>query len=305
MGAEEHIPIRSAAMAAASDCWLLRENPDRHHLFPIKHDHMWRMYKQAVASFWTPEEVDLQDDLAHWRALNEDERHFLSHVLAFFSASDGIVNENLVQNFCSEVQIPEARAFYGFQIAMENIHSETYSLLIDTYIADPDERLRLHRAIHTVPCVKSKADWCFKWFDNKQPFAKRLVAFAIVEGVFFSGSFCAIFWMKKRGKLPGLCFSNELISRDEGLHTNFACHLYRDLVEETLPDERVESMVRQAVEIEREFICDALPCDLLGMNRELMYQYIRYVADHLLVNLGHQKIFLDSNPFDWMELISL
>ena len=264
------------------------------------------MYKQAVASFWTPEEVDLQDDLSHWKALSPDERHFLSHILAFFSASDGIVNENLVQNFCSEVQVPEVRAFYGFQIAMENIHSETYSLLIDSYIADPDERLRLHRAVNTVPCIQKKAQWCFKWFDSSQPFAKRLVAFSIVEGVFFSGSFCAIFWMKKRGKLPGLCFSNELISRDEGMHTTFACLLYSTLEDcFRLTQAEVEEILLDAVSYEEEFMTDALPVHLIGMNQPQMVQYIHFVADVLLQQLGYEPHYCVKNPFDWMNLISL
>ena len=286
--------------------WLLRENPDRHHIFPIQHPKIWAMYKKAVASFWTPEEVDLQDDLAHWRALSDDERRFLSHILAFFSASDGIVNENLVQNFCSEIQVPEARAFYGFQIAMENIHSETYSLLIDTYIADPAERLRLHRAIHTVPCVQRKAEWCFKWFDPSQPFAKRLLAFAIVEGVFFSGSFCAIFWMKKRGKLPGLCFSNELISRDEGMHTTFACLLYNTLEPEHRPSQgEAEEVLLDAVKYEEQFMTEALPVRLIGMNQDQMIEYIHFVADVLLKQLRYEPHYHTTNPFEWMDLISL
>ena len=283
--------------------WLLAENPDRHHLFPIQHTDMWDMYKNALASVWTVEEVDLQDDLSHWQTLTKDEKHFLSHILAFFSASDGIVNENLVQNFCSEVQVAEARCFYGFQIAIENIHSEMYSLLIDTYIKDPAERNHLHRAIHTIPCVQKKAEWCFRWFDTAQPFAKRLVAFAIVEGIFFSGSFCAIFYMKKRGLLPGLYFSNELISRDEGMHTMFACLLYSKLP--PLPRDEVLAILTDAVQHEEEFMTKALPVHMIGMNTTLMMQYIHFVADVLLGYLGYDHHYHVTNPFEWMTLISL
>merc|ERR1712124_37130 len=247
---------------------------------------------------------DLGADNADWEKLNADEQHFIKHVLAFFAASDGIVNENLAVNFADEVQVSEARAFYGFQLAMENIHSETYSLLIEQYIRDPSEKDKIFDAIHTMPAVSEKAQWAVQWMQKDNSFAERVVAFAAVEGILFSGSFCAIYWLKKRGLMPGLTFSNELISRDEGLHTEFACLLY-SMLENKLPDDVVHSMIRGAVEVEREFICDSLPCDLIGMNNELMTRYIEFVADRLLVALGHPKIFNASNPFDWMELISL
>ena len=282
---------------------ILKENKDRFVLFPIKHDEIWKMYKKAEASFWTAEEIDLSPDLKDWGKLNEGERHFVSHVLAFFAASDGIVNENLAVNFMREVQIPEARAFYGFQIMIENIHSETYSLLIDTYIKDPEEKRKLFNAMETVPCVKKKADWALKWIESKN-FAERLVAFAAVEGIFFSGSFCSIFWLKKRGLMPGLSFSNELISRDEGLHCDFACLLYK-MIKNKLSKERVYEIITDAVKIEKEFVSDALPVDLIGMNSKLMCQYIEFVADRLLVALGYSKIYQATNPFDFMELISL
>jgi ribonucleoside-diphosphate reductase beta chain len=282
---------------------ILQENPNRFVLFPIQNDAVWQMYKQAEASFWTAEEIDLTQDNKDWEKLNDGERHFISHVLAFFAASDGIVNENLAINFMQEVQMPEARCFYGFQIMMENIHSETYSLLIDTYIKDPQEKDRLFNALETVPCVKKKGEWALKWI-NSENFTERLIAFAAVEGIFFSGSFCSIFWMKKRGLMPGLTFSNELISRDEGLHCDFACLLYSMLVNK-LPEERVHSIIRDAVSIEQEFVTDALPVDLIGMNAKLMSQYIEFVADRLLVSLGCSKIYNSANPFDFMELISL
>ena len=263
------------------------------------------MYKKAEASFWTAEEIDLASDMKDWEGMTNNERHFVSHVLAFFAASDGIVNENLAQNFATEIQIPEARCFYGFQIAVENIHSETYSLLIDTYIKDNVEKLHLLNAIETVPCVQKKANWALKWCtrDNAS-FAERCVAFAAVEGIFFSGSFCAIFWLKKRGLMPGLCFSNELISRDEGLHCDFACLLYSKLVNQ-LSDERVTEIITNAVEIEKEFVVDALPVELIGMNSALMCQYIEFCADRLLVELNVPKYYKTSNPFEWMEMISL
>ncbi|AKQ47195.1 ribonucleoside-diphosphate reductase [Rufibacter radiotolerans] len=261
------------------------------------------MYKQAEASFWTAEEIDLTQDNKDWEKLNDGERHFISHVLAFFAASDGIVNENLAINFMQEVQMPEARCFYGFQIMMENIHSETYSLLIDNYIKDPKEKDRLFNALETVPCVKKKGEWALKWI-NSENFTERLIAFAAVEGIFFSGSFCSIFWMKKRGLMPGLTFSNELISRDEGLHCDFACLLY-SMLQNKLPEERVHSIIRDAVAIEQEFVTDALPVDLIGMNAKLMNQYIEFVADRLLLSLGCSKIYNSTNPFDFMELISL
>ncbi len=283
---------------------ILKENKDRFVLFPIKHNNIWEMYKKAEASFWTAEEIDLNPDLADWEnKLNDDEKHFIKHVLAFFAASDGIVNENLAVNFMNEVQYPEARCFYGFQIMMENIHSETYSLLIDSYIKDTKEKDRLFHSIDTLPCVGKKAEWAIKWIGNGT-FAERLIAFAAVEGIFFSGSFCSIFWLKKRGLMPGLTFSNELISRDEGLHCDFACLLYSEL-ENPLPKERVTSIIANAVEIEKEFVSDALPVRLIGMNADLMCQYIEFVADRLLVALGCDKKYNAVNPFDFMELISL
>lgn len=284
---------------------LLKENPHRFVLFPIKYDDVWQMYKQAEASFWTAEEIDLGQDLNDWEnKLNEDEKHFIKHVLAFFAASDGIVNENLAQQFFGEVQIPEAKCFYGFQIAIENIHSETYSLLIDTYIKDPVEKDMLFRAIETVPAVTKKAEWALKWINNHNSFAERLVAFAAVEGIFFSGSFCSIFWLKKRGLMPGLSFSNELISRDEGLHTDFACLLYAHLVNK-LSEDKIRAIICDAVSIEKEFISDALPVSLIGMNAEMMSNYIEFVADRLLEALGYSKVYHTQNPFPWMELISL
>lgn len=262
------------------------------------------MYKKAEASFWTAEEIDLSKDLHDWHnRLNNDERYFISHVLAFFAASDGIVNENLVQRFSNEVQAPEARCFYGFQIMMENIHSETYALLIDTYIKDPAEKDRLFHAIDTVPCVGKKAEWALRWINNGS-FAERLIAFAAVEGIFFSGSFCSIFWLKKRGLMPGLTFSNELISRDEGMHCEFACLLYR-MLDNKLSKEAATAIITDAVEIEKEFISDALPVSLIGMNAKLMSQYIEFVADRWLGELGYPKVYGASNPFDFMEMISL
>lgn len=283
---------------------LLQETHNRFVLFPIDEPEIWEMYKKHEACFWTTEEIDLSQDQKDWENLTDDERHFIKHVLAFFAASDGIVNENLVLNFMHEVQVPEARCFYGFQIAMENIHSETYSLLIDTYIKEPEEKTRLFNAIETVPAVKKKADWALRWIDNAPGFAERLVAFAAVEGVFFSGSFCAIFWLKKRGLMPGLSFSNELISRDEGMHTDFACLLYRKL-QNKLPDETIYSIIKEAVEIEHEFITEALPVSLIGMNAEAMKQYICFVADRLLVTLGYEKAYNEKNPFPWMDMINL
>ncbi|KAE9453631.1 hypothetical protein C3L33_14457, partial [Rhododendron williamsianum] len=284
---------------------LLTPNPDRFCMFPIKYPQIWEMYKKAEASFWTAEEVDLSDDIRHWdEALTADEKHFITHVLAFFAASDGIVLENLAGRFMKEVQVAEARAFYGFQIAIENIHSEMYSLLLESYIKDSNEKDRLFHAIETIPCVEKKANWALKWIDGGESFAERIVAFACVEGIFFSGSFCAIFWLKKRGLMPGLTFSNELISRDEGLHCDFACLLY-ELLNNKLSEERVRGIVADAVEIEREFVCDALPCALVGMNGDLMSEYIEFVADRLLGALGYEKMYDAKNPFDWMELISL
>jgi ribonucleoside-diphosphate reductase beta chain len=282
---------------------LLQENKDRFVLFPIKYNEIWEMYKKHVASFWTAEEIDLSPDLQDWEKLNDGERYFITNVLAFFAASDGIVNENLAVNFMNEVQLPEARCFYGFQIMMENIHSETYSLLIDTYIKDVKEKERLFNAIETVPCVKQKADWALRWIDNGS-FAERLIAFAAVEGIFFSGSFCSIFWLKKRGLMPGLSFSNELISRDEGLHCDFACLLY-NMLENPLPKEQVTAIIKDAVSIEQEFVTDALPVDLIGMNAKMMSQYIEFVADRLLVALSCERVYNVTNPFDFMEMISL
>ncbi len=284
---------------------ILEDNPNRFVLFPIQHDDIWNFYKKSEASFWTAEEIDLAADLVDWNEkLNDNERYFIKHILAFFAASDGIVNENLAENFVAEVQYTEAKFFYGFQIMMENIHSETYSLLIDTYIKDKEEKNHLFNAIETLDCVKKKADWALEWIENGN-FAERIVAFAAVEGIFFSGSFCSIFWLKKRGLMPGLSFSNELISRDEGMHCEFACLLYTRHLVNKLPKATVEKIIRDAVEIEKEFICDALPVRLIGMNSELMSQYIEFVADRLLAELGNEKIFNTPNPFDFMEMISL
>ncbi len=284
---------------------ILKENKDRFVIFPIKHDDIWAYYKKAEASFWTAEEIDLQQDVTDWKEkLNDNERHFIKHVLAFFAASDGIVNENLAENFVSEVQYPEAKFFYGFQIMVENIHSETYSLLIDTYIKDPKEKDMLFHAIDTLDCVKKKADWALRWIENAS-FAERLIAFAAVEGIFFSGSFCSIFWLKKRGLMPGLSFSNELISRDEGMHCDFACHIYSKHIKNKLPQQRVTEIITNAVEIEKEFITDALPVRLIGMNSDLMGQYIEFVADRLLGELGCPRVYNATNPFDFMEMISL
>jgi ribonucleoside-diphosphate reductase beta chain len=284
---------------------ILIENKDRFVIFPIKHNDIWEFYKKSEASFWTAEEIDLSNDLVDWNnKLNDNERHFIKHVLAFFAASDGIVNENLAINFLNEVQYPEARFFYGFQIMMENIHSETYSLLIDTYIKDPVEKDKLLHAVETVPCVGKKAEWALTWIQNGS-FAERLIAFAAVEGIFFSGSFCSIFWLKKRGLMPGLSFSNELISRDEGLHCDFACMLYADHVKHKLPKDQVLKIISDAVVIEKEFVSEAIPVRLIGMNADLMCQYIEFCADRLLLALGCDKFYNASNPFDFMEMISL
>jgi len=284
---------------------ILAENKDRFVIFPIKHNDIWEYYKKSEASFWTAEEIDLSNDLNDWdNKLNDNERHFVKHVLAFFAASDGIVNENLAINFLNEVQYPEARFFYGFQVMMENIHSETYSLLIDTYIKDPIEKDKLLHAVETVPCVGKKAEWALKWISNGS-FAERLIAFAAVEGIFFSGSFCSIFWLKKRGLMPGLSFSNELISRDEGLHCDFACLLYADHIKNKLPKEQVTKIITDAVIIEKEFVSDAIPVRLIGMNADLMCQYIEFCADRLLLALGCDKYYNAANPFDFMEMISL
>lgn len=285
---------------------LLRDNPNRYVIFPIKYQDIWDMYKKHRSVDWNVEEIILTDDRPHWEnKLNDDERHFIKNILAFFAGSDGIVMENLTTRFSNEIQIPEARMFYAFQNMIEGIHSETYSLLIDTYITDPKEKDHLFRAIETIPSVAKKANWALKWIeDNQSSFATRLVAFAAVEGIFFSGSFCAIYWLKKRGLMPGLTFSNELISRDEGLHTDFACLLYT-YIKNRRSQEEIHEMFKEAVEIEKEFINDSIPCRLIGMNAELMSQYIEFVADRLLVQLGYDKIWESSNPFDFMELISL
>ncbi|OCT74932.1 ribonucleoside-diphosphate reductase subunit M2 B [Xenopus laevis] len=284
---------------------FLRKNPQRFVIFPIHYPDIWKMYKKAQASFWTAEEVDLSKDLAHWEKLKSEEKNFISHILAFFAASDGIVNENLVERFSQEVQVPEARCFYGFQILIENVHSEMYSLLIETYIKDPHRREFLFNAIETMPCIRKKAEWALRWIsDRKASFGERVVAFAAVEGIFFSGSFAAIFWLKKRGLMPGLTFSNELISRDEGLHCDFACLMFHYLVNKPT-EERVAEIIVNAVRIEQEFLTEALPVSLIGMNCTLMKTYIEFVADRLLVELGFSKVFKAENPFDFMENISL
>ena len=283
---------------------ILQENKNRFVLFPIEHHDIWDYYKKAQQVFWTAEEIDLAQDQADWEKLNEGEQHFVKHVLAFFAASDGIVNENLAENFVSEVQYTEAKFFYGFQIMMENVHSETYSLLIDTYIKDKEEQNHLFNAIDTVPAVQKKAEWALKWIGSES-FVERLVAFAAVEGIFFSGSFCSIFWLKKRGLMPGLSFSNELISRDEGLHTDFAVHLYKNHIENKLSRERILEIINSALIIEKEFITEALPVSLIGMNSELMKQYLEYVCDRLLMDLGVGKVYNTENPFDFMANIAL
>ena len=302
---ENQMSLDVPTSTPASNEPLLSENKDRFVIFPIQHSDIWNFYKKHEASFWTAEEIDLSPDQVDWATkLNDDERYFIKHVLAFFAASDGIVNENLAENFLHEVQYTEARFFYGFHIAMENIHSETYSLLIDTLIKDPQEKDKLFHAIDTLDCVKKKAEWAMQWID-KGGFAERLVAFAAVEGIFFSGSFCSIFWLKKRGLMPGLSFSNELISRDEGLHCDFACLLYTKHLINKLNKKTVEKIITDAVEIEKEFVTDALPVNLIGMNAKLMQQYIEFVADRLLVELGNEKVYNAMNPFDFMDMISL
>ena len=284
---------------------ILTPDHNRFVMFPIQHEDIWQMYKKQVDCFWRAEEIDLTKDVADWQTLNDQEKYFISMILAFFAASDGIVLENLAVRFMSDVQISEARAFYGFQIAMENIHSHTYSLLIETYIKNNEDKQRFFSAIDNYPCIKKKADWAQKWInDNRSSFATRLVAFACIEGIFFSGAFCSIFWLKKRGLMPGLTFSNELISRDEALHTEFAILLYSKL-QKKINKSRIYDIIKEAVEIETEFICDALPCRLIGMNSSLMSQYIQFMADRLSLQLGYDKIYNASNPFDFMELISL
>ena len=284
---------------------LLTPDDNRFVMFPIKYEDIWQMYKKQVDCFWRAEEIDLTKDLVNWQSLNSDEQFFISMILAFFAASDGIVLENLATRFMNDIQVSEARAFYGFQIAMENIHSETYSLLIETYIKDKEEKHKLFNAIENFPCIKKKSDWAQKWIhDNRSSFATRLVAFACVEGIFFSGAFCSIYWLKKRGLMPGLTFSNELISRDEALHCEFAVLLYNKLLKK-IDKARIHEIIKEAVEIETEFICEALPCRLIGMNSDMMTQYIKFVADRLSVQLGYKKIYNVSNPFEFMELISL
>jgi len=284
---------------------ILKENPNRFVLFPIEHNDIWEIYKRAEASFWTAEEIDLHQDVTDWEnKLTDDERYFIKHILAFFAASDGIVNENLAENFVNEVQYTEAKFFYGFQIMMENIHSETYSLLIDTYVKDPQERHQLFNAIDTFEAIKKKADWALRWIQSPS-FAERLIAFAAVEGIFFSGAFCSIFWLKKRGLMPGLSFSNELISRDEGLHTDFAVHLYNNHIENKLSKERLLEIIDSALVIEKEFITEALPVSLIGMNSNLMKQYLEYVSDRLLMDFGVGKVYNAENPFDFMQNIAM
>ena len=284
---------------------ILKENKDRFVIFPIKHPDLWEWYKKCEASFWTAEEIDLSEDLNDWKnKLNDDERYFIKHILAFFAASDGIVNENLAENFVNEVQYSEAKFFYGFQIMMENIHSETYSLLIDTYVKDDAEKDKLFNAIETFPAIKKKADWALKWIESDS-FAERLIAFAGVEGIFFSGAFCSIFWLKKRGLMPGLSFSNELISRDEGVHCDYAVHLHNNHLVNKVPKERITEILTDALDIEKEFITESLPASLIGMNSKLMTQYLEFVTDRLLVELNCDKVYNVTNPFDFMDMISL
>ena len=281
-----------------------KNSDNRFVLFPITHNEVWKRYKDAVATFWTPEEVDLGKDKTDWEKLNDNERHFIKNVLAFFAGSDGIVMENLGQRFMNDIDIPEVRSFYSYQLFIENVHSEMYSLLIDTYISDEKEKTRLFNAIDTIPAVSKKAKWALKWIENTDSFETRLVAFAAVEGIFFSGSFCSIYWLKNRGLMPGLTFSNELISKDEGMHTDFACLLY-NMSANRLDNDTINEIIKDAVEIEKEFITESLPCSLIGMNAELMKQYIEYCADRILVQLGHEEIYNCTNPFSFMELISL
>ena len=284
---------------------ILQDNPGRFVLFPIEHNDIWKLYKQQEACFWTAEEIDLAQDIQDWEhKLNDDEKHFVKHILAFFAASDGIVNENIAMNFVNEVQYTEAKMFYGFQIMMENIHSETYSLLIDSYIKDKDEQNKLFNAIETIPAIKKKAEWAMRWIE-KGTFVERLIAFAAVEGIFFSGSFCSIFWLKKRGLMPGLTFSNELISRDEGMHCDFACHLFNNHIENKLTESQIKEIIVSALAIEKEFILEALPVRLIGMNADLMSQYLEFVTDRLLTALGCSKVYNSENPFDFMQNIAL
>jgi len=303
---DEHTeePVKDLTKERAKEP-MLNEEANRYVIFPIQHEPFWRMYKKAEANFWTAEELDLSKDMTDWLKLTDDERFYIKNILAFFAASDGIVNENLVEKFCQEVKILEAKFFYGFQIAMENIHSETYSLLIDTYIKDVGEKTKLLNAIDHIPSIKKKADWALKWInDDTSPFSHRIIGFAAVEGIFFSGAFCSIFWLKKRGLMPGLCHSNELISRDEGLHTEFAVLMYQNLVNKPSP-EVIKEIIMDAVQIEKEFITESLSCELIGMNKDLMAQYIDYIADRLLLMFGLEKVYHSENPFDWMELIAV
>ena len=283
---------------------ILQENKNRFVIFPIQHDDIWQWYKKQEASFWTAEEIDLHQDVVDWKKLSDDERYFLKHILAFFAASDGIVNENLAENFVNEVQYSEAKFFYGFQIMMENIHSEMYSLLIDTLVDNDSEKDELFNALERFPAIKKKADWALRWIESES-FAERLIAFAAVEGIFFSGAFCSIFWMKKRGLLPGLATSNEFISRDEGLHRDFACHLHNNHLVNKVPQERIMQILSEALEIEREFITESLPVNLIGMNSKLMAEYLEFVTDHLLETLNWPKVYNTANPFDFMDMISL
>lgn len=295
-----------AKLRDAVDEPLLQANPLRYTPYPIQHDDLWRLYKQAVASFWTVEEIDFSRDRQDWAALTDGERHFISHVLAFFASSDGIVQENLMQNFCNEVQVPEARQFYACQVFIESVHSDAYGLLLDTYIEDPHEKLRLFQAIRTIPCVQKKADWALKWLDASRPFAQRLLAFICVEGILFSGSFCAIYWLKKRGLMPGLTFSNELIARDEGLHQQFGERLYVAHLNNRMDPDTAAAIVREAVEHELEFVTEALPVSLIGMNAELMADYVRYVADRIMLTLGYPALYnVKECVFGFMESISL
>jgi len=296
--------MSASPVAAQPDEPILNPTLGRFMLLPIRHPRLFELYKKHIASFWTVEEVDLSQDMKDWDSLSADEQHFIKTVLAFFATSDGVVMENIVERFATEVQLPEARSFYSFQSAMEGIHAEMYALLLETYIRDPDEKARMLAAIETVPAIRHKAEWALRWIASSRSFAERLLAFVCVEGIFFSGSFCAIYWLKMSGKMPGLTFSNELISRDEGLHCEFACELY-GMLREKVAVERAHEIIREAVSIEKEFICEALPCSLIGMNSDLMAQYIEYVADRLLVQLGAPRIYGSTNPFPFMNLISM
>ena len=303
------VQIHDAAVAKRkkreADEPLLQENPNRFVIFPIQHSDIWKMYKDHVSVFWRPEEVDLSKDLAHWTGLTENEQHFIKRILGFFAGSDGIIMENLAQRFMTEIQVPEAKFFYGVQMMMETVHSETYSLLIDTYIEDRTEKIDILRSIQTVPCIQKKAEWALAWMTSDDvDFPTRLMAFAVIEGVFFSGAFCSIFWLKQRGIMPGLTASNEFIARDEGLHTDFACLLYSKC-KHKLPKTKAIKLMREAVKIEKEFITEALPCSLIGMSAPRMGEYIQFVADRLMVSLGYEKIWNTANPFPWMERISL